>query len=179
MAALSTTSAFANGTASAFTSSFPTTDTQSTLSPSQTSIPLASSCGGGLETINNVNPACAIAVDDNAATLLQTCCNGAPRVLYDGGCNMYCEARNQSLVQLNDCILRNKAQNETGNFILICNRVGASFSSLLPVETESRTSTGSAPSKTAGAERVVGTLSKGACIVVGMVVFNSLMGLTL
>jgi hypothetical protein len=87
---------------------------------------------------------------------------------------MYCEARNQSPMQLLNCFQKNMVNNATGANIAGCNREGASFSSLLPDESGSRTSTGSTPDKTAGAGKTIGTVSKKAWATVGLVAISSL-----
>jgi hypothetical protein len=98
-----------------------------------------SECSNTIREIPDLFPACAAIASNRSAAIFNNCCAGAPRVVYFGNCNIYCEARNQSLMTLNKCII--SGFDTTGGFntsdtgLVTCNRIGVSYSSILPANT--------------------------------------------
>lgn len=104
--------------------------------PSQTMIPQVygtDQCPPGIQYVASNKPACGTDSYENSALILLKCCHGAPRVNYNNGCNLVCDARNQTVEQLQLCIIN--GANNIGPRALLCNRDGQDYSSLLPVET--------------------------------------------
>ncbi|KAE9967993.1 hypothetical protein Vi05172_g13474 [Venturia inaequalis] len=135
-------------------------------------------CGGSIATMDTRNPACAVTASDFSSSILLSCCNGAPRFQYSNGCNLYCEAKNQTLKELNECITGGLKGNVTSGIVAYCNRDGESFSSTVPAETQTALGTATATATaTAGAVSLGrngdGILSKGGLAVV-VVFFGSL-----
>ncbi|KAE9963125.1 hypothetical protein EG328_011735 [Venturia inaequalis] len=130
-------------------------------------------CGGSIATMDTRNPACAVTASDFSSSILLSCCNGAPRFQYSNGCNLYCEAKNQTLKELNECIIDGLKGNVTSGIVAYCNRDGESFSSTVPAETQTALGTGSATATTTATAGAVslgrnsdGMLSKGGLAVV-------------
>lgn len=79
-------------------------------------------------------PACAVLTANVTLALLRDCCKSAPIVLYNGGCNAYCNAQDQPLAQLQQCISFDlDGKNPGKGSGIICNRANAIASSVLPV----------------------------------------------
>lgn len=79
-------------------------------------------------------PACAVLSANVTLALLRNCCQGAPIVLYNGGCNAYCNAQDQPLAQLQQCISSDFDHlNGDDTPATECNRADAIVSSILPV----------------------------------------------
>lgn len=89
-------------------------------------------CDMSLESVDSSRAACGTFVNNSTLALMRSCCKGAPLVLYHGGCNVYCNAQDQTVSDLQQCIDNGEKGAGVG---YICNRVDASASSLLPEET--------------------------------------------
>jgi hypothetical protein len=132
------------------------------------------SCGIGLLSIPDTFPACAVQASNRSLLVMNNCCGSTPVIAYNANCGLFCEARNRTLLNLNECIL--DGFNDTGGFNssvggILCNRAGASFSSLFPdntadpaTRTTSMRNTGTSTGAAArlGAPDVVGHVSLGA-----------------
>lgn len=117
------------------------------LQQSSTSRPAPlSTCAADISTPPSQSPACAVLSSDLSANVLSRCCLTAPRVAFNANCNIYCDARGQTLEDLSQCIAAglNAAARGGASDAVRCNRAGASFSSLLPTETSS------SPTRTTG-----------------------------
>lgn len=120
--------------------------TQSTVAPTQTVIQ-GYQCDKSIESIPDGHPAFGIYSTNDTLSRMKSCCNGAPIIAYHSFCNIYCRAQNQTIQQLENCVLYSRgpiANNYSYNdpaFVAgwINNAINsASYTSLLPVETDSR-----------------------------------------
>jgi hypothetical protein len=123
-----------------------------TLTSSQTALPTLIGnhhCGVETPTPNTTNLACAIPPSDYGASVLLSCCGAAPRVFDSNSCNMYCEAWNQTLQELNQCIQSKSISNNTLLITsIVCNAVGSAFSTSVRTIFNTSTATGSSPIST-------------------------------
>lgn len=142
--------------------------TQSTVAPTQTTIQ-GIQCDKSIESIPDGHPAFGIYSTNDTLARMRSCCNGAEIVAYHSFCNIYCRAQNQTIQQLENCVLYSKGYTIYSNYSYndpryvagwINNALNsASYTSLLPVETDSRCF--STATATAGADACPYTAAAG------------------